>query len=62
MRRRTRLHRLIRILILLGAALVWMGPPRPPAPPGCRGPRPPPPPHPFHETADTISPESRDAH
>jgi hypothetical protein len=57
----TRLRRLVRILILLGAALVWMGPPRPPVPPGCRGPRPPLPPHPFHEAVDKISPESRGA-
>jgi hypothetical protein len=49
MHRSTRLHRLVRILILLGAALVWMGPPRPPGLPGCRGPRPP---HPLHEQVD----------
>jgi hypothetical protein len=54
----TRLRRLVRILILLGAALVWMGPPRPPAPPGCRGPRPP---HPLHEAVGTMTPEPLDA-
>ena len=41
MGRITRRHKIIRILILIGAAIVWMGPPRPPMPPGCRGPRPP---------------------
>ena len=55
MHRGTRLHGLIRILIVIGAALVWMGPPRPPGFPGCHGPvppRPPAPPHPFHEKLD----------
>ena len=57
MHRGTRLHRLVRILILLGAALFWMGPPRPPFPPGCPGPRPPRPPGPlpYHQTLDTPS-------
>ena len=57
MGRGTRLRRLVRILILLGAALFWMGPPRPPFPPRavparvplCRG-------HgPYHQTLDTPS-------
>jgi len=39
--RRTLLSKLLRIAILAGAALFWMGVPRPPRPPGCRGPRPP---------------------
>lgn len=52
MHRGTRLRRLVRILILVGAALLWMGPPRPPAPPGCPFPRPPRPPLPYHQALD----------
>jgi hypothetical protein len=61
MRRATRWHKLVRILILIGAALVWMGPPRPPAPPGCRGPVPPRPPMPYHEMHDAPSPAANGA-
>ena len=52
MQRITRRHKLVRLLILIGAAFAWMGPPRPPmppAPPGCWFPRPPRPPMPFHQ-------------
>ena len=53
MGRVTRRHRIVRILILVGAALFWMGPPRPPRPPGCPFPGSPPrPPMPFHQTAN----------
>ncbi len=54
---RRRTYRLLRILILLGAALFWMGPPRPPAPPGCRGPVPP---HPFSEAMPAPAPTPSD--
>jgi hypothetical protein len=56
MQRSRRTYKLIRIAILLGAALVWMGPPRPPAPPGCRGPRPPRPPLPYSEAIPAQPP------
>jgi hypothetical protein len=59
MQRAKRWHKLVRILILLAAALAWMGPPRPPMPPACPGPRPPRPPMPYHEIPDT-SPASPD--
>jgi hypothetical protein len=50
--RRKTLHRLARILILIGFAAFWMAPPRPPGMPGCRGPRPP---MPLHEApADSL--------
>jgi len=55
MQRITRRHKLVRLLILIGAAIAWMGPPHPPRPPGCPFPRPPRPPMPFHENTDARS-------
>ena len=57
MRRVTRRHRIVRILILLGAAIFWMGPPRPPRPPGCPFPGPPRPPMPHHQSLDAPAPD-----
>jgi hypothetical protein len=61
MQRITRRYKILRLLILIGAAIAWMGPPRPPAPPGCRGPVPPKPPMPYHETYDAPSPAANGA-
>lgn len=58
MRRVTRRHRIVRILILLGAAIFWVGPPRPPRPPGCPFPRPPRPPMPYHQSLVAPAPDS----
>jgi len=45
---KSRRTRLLRIALILAAAVFWMGPPKPPRPPGCHGPPvPPPPPTPF---------------
>jgi hypothetical protein len=54
----TRGRRIVRVLILIGAAAFWMGLPRPPGLPGCRGPRPP---HPFHEASNPGAPPAGDA-
>jgi hypothetical protein len=57
MARITRRHKIIRILILIGAAIAGMGPPAPPAPPGCPFRRPPRPPTPYHQ-APPASPDA----
>ncbi len=57
--RRTRAFRLLRILLLMAAALFWMGVPRPPGMPGCHGPRLPRPPMPLQQ--ESSSPQLLEA-